>query len=218
MKPKARATPGRDAGSSDVAVIETATGKVLLKTKVKPGPGRLALTPDGVFLLVLNVTSGEVSVISTYNQKVVGVIKVGDMPTALVVSGNGKNAFVSNRMSNTISVIDIKSRQVVGTIKTGASPTGLALSPDEKKLYAACGRDNTITIYDTASLAKLEEAHLPDDVEFPGPLCLLPGGRRLLVSSHVNGNIGTLDVDTLQFHKLTPLGHPNNEVVWEPVP
>ena len=207
-----------ESAAGNIAIIETATGKVLLKTKVKPGPGRMAITPDGVFLLVLNVTSGEVSIISTYNQKVVSVIKVGNMPSSVAITSDGKLAYVTNRNSNTVSVIDVKQRQVAGTIKVGTAPGGIALSPDNLKLYVSCGRDNTITAYDTASLAKLNEVHLPREVEFPGALCMLPGGHQLLVASQQSGNIGIVDVDKMAFQKPTALGHPTNEIVWEPVP
>jgi len=205
-----------ESGAGDIAVVETATGKVLMKTKVKPGPGRMAVTPDGVFLLVVNVTSGEVSVISTYNQKVIGVIKVGELPTSLVVSKDSRYAYVSNRNSNTVSQIDIKQRTIAGTIKTGAGPTGLALNAD--KLYVACGRDNMITVYDTKTLTKLGEMRTPAELDFPGGICLLPGGDRLLVLSLQSGNVGVMDTGKLEFTKITSLGHPSNEAIWAPVP
>ena len=207
-----------ESAASDIAVIETATGKVLMKTKVHPGPGRCVLTNDGAFLLVLNVTSGEVTFLSTFNQKVTSILKVGDMPTAIVLSKDGARAYVSNRVSNTVSVIDLPHRQVVGTIKAGQSPTGLAVSPDDGKLYVASGRENSITVYDTKTLAKVSEAHLPSGVEFPGIICLLPGGHELLVSNQQSDVVAVLDTDKMEFSRQVALGHANHEVIWQPVP
>jgi YVTN family beta-propeller protein len=201
-----------------VACVETSTGKVLLKTKTHPGPGRMAITPDGVFVIVLNVTSGEVTIISTYNQQVVSTFRVGDMPTSVVISHDSKLAYVSNRLSNTVSVIDVPGHRVLNVIKTGAYPTGLALSPDSSKLYVSCARENTVTAYDTKNLAKLQEVHTPQEVEFPGFLCMLPGGQRMILCSQQSDAVAVLDTEQMQFEKSLSLGHANHEATWEPVP
>ncbi len=207
-----------ESAAGDIAVIETESGKVLLKTKVKSGPGRMAITPDGTFLIVLNVTAGELTVISTYNQKVVGCARVGDMPTALALSPDGKTAYVANRMSQSVSVVDIGKCQVTGTMKTGVSPSGIAVSPDGSKLYVAIGRENSISVFDTRALTKLHEVHLPSDMDFPGALCLLPDGHKLVITSQQTDLVGVLDVDKLEFVKQTPLGHATHEAVWVPAP
>jgi YVTN family beta-propeller protein len=209
-----------ESGANDVVVLETATGKPLVKTKVRPGPGKMAITPDGVFLVVLNVTSGQVSLISTYNQKVISTIKVGDMPTSLALAPDGKTAFVGNRISNTVSVIELEKHQVVGTIKCGQSPTGIGIGPDGSRLYVATGRDNTLTEYDTRSLAKLRELRLSSDTEFPGSLCMLPGGHKLLISSQGTDtdSLSLIDIDKFVTEKSFPLGHANNEAIWVPAP
>lgn len=207
-----------ESAANDVAVIETATGKVLLKTKVKPGPGRLALTRDGAFLVVLNVTSHEITIISTYNQRVISSVKVGDMPTALVISNDGKTVYVVNRMSSSVSVVDIAKHTVVGTIKTGLSPTAVAISADDSKLYVVAGRENSITEYDTRSLAKLREMHLPVDIEFPGSICLMPDGKRILVTGQQSDSVAVVNVDSFEIEKRTPVGHAHHEALWIPAP
>lgn len=201
-----------------VESVETASGKTLVKTKTRPEPGRMALTPDGTFLLVLNVSSGELTVMSTYNQQVVSTIRVGDMPTSIVISADGKLAYVSNRSSNTVAVVDIEHHKVINNIKTGQGPTGIALSPDNTKLYVASGRENTISIFDTKAFTKVNEVHAPSDLEFPGSLCLLPGGHTMLVCSPQTDVIGVFDTDKMEFERTVAIGHSNNEADWEPVP
>jgi YVTN family beta-propeller protein len=202
---------------SAVAVIETATGKVLLRTKVHSGPGRMAVTPDANFVVVLNAPSGEATIIATYNQQVVATVKVGAMPVSVAIAPDSKTAYISNRASNTVSVLDIARHAITGTIKTGSGPCGLVVTPDGKKLYVAIGRENLIVVYDTGSLVKLNEVHITD-CEFPGCICLLPDATRLLVASQQSDAVGVIDTNTLEFKKLAPLGHPINEAVWEPLP
>jgi YVTN family beta-propeller protein len=207
-----------ESAANDIAVVELETGKVLMRTKVHPGPGRIALTPDGIFLVVLNVTSGEVSIVSTYNQRVVSTLKVGDMPTALAISADSKHAYVTNRMSNTVSVIDVPKRQILHTLKVGQSPTAVALSPDGTKVYVAAGRDNTVTAYDTKTWHELRQVHLPVEIEFPGSLCMLPNGKRLLVSSQQGETLGIIDVDKMELERSANLGHAHHDAVWVPAP
>lgn len=207
-----------ESGASDIAVVELESGKVLIRTKVRPGPGRIALTPDGVFLVVLNVTSGEVSILSTYNQKVVSTLKVGDMPSAMTITADSKRAYVSSRMSDSVTVIDIASRKVLSTFKVGVAPTAVALSPDNLKLYVACGRENTVTAYDTKNNAQLGQVHLPAEIEFPGSLCVMPTGKDLLVFSQQGQVMGVIDTEKMELERKQDLGHAAHDAVWVAAP
>ena len=208
-----------ESGSADVAVVEVATGKVLLRTKVPPGPSRMAITPNGNTLLVLNVTTGQATFISTLNQKVMGTIQVGVNPSAVAVTPDGKTAFIACRGSNHIAVIDVAKRGVLAHIKTGTGPTGLAVSPDGSKLFAAIAKDNLISVFDISSSGvhkPLAEIKLPLDVDFPGPMSFLPGGKKLIVSSASTHNIGVLDTEKMAFECQPDLGHGSDEVLWAP--
>jgi DNA-binding beta-propeller fold protein YncE len=48
-----------ESGSSSIAVFEAKDDRLLVRTKVLSGPGRLAVTPNGSTLLVLNVPAGK---------------------------------------------------------------------------------------------------------------------------------------------------------------
>lgn len=203
-------------GTSEMAVIDTESGKVFSKSKVPIGPSRMAVTPDGAFVALLSVTAAELSVISTYNQRVIGSVKLGSGPTGIVIHPTEKIAYVSNRYSNTISVVDLTKRSVLSTIKTGTSPMGLAISNDGIRLYVAHGRDNTIIVYDTRTLQKLQEVKLPLDVDFPHTIALTPDGKHLVVSSQQTDTIGIMDTTTLEFVKQVQLGHTTQEIIWMP--
>jgi YVTN family beta-propeller protein len=207
-----------ESGSSDVAVVDLGAKKVLMRTKVHPGPGPMLMTPDGNYLLVLSVTSGELTIIATDSQKVAGTVRVGDMPTSVAVSHDCKLAYVANRISNTISIVDLAARRVINTIKCGQSPTAVLINSDDTKLYVAAGRDNTITEYDCASLASVHDLKFSSDMQFPGSLCMLPDGHHFIVISQGSDAMSEVDADTLQLQNHIALEHPNHQAVWEPVP
>jgi YVTN family beta-propeller protein len=206
-----------ESGTNDIAVIETATGKPLLRTKVAAGPSKITITPNGNVLLILNVPSGELTMLSTMNQKVIGVVKVGAMPNAITVSKNNQIAYVSNRMSNTVSVVDIIKHLAITTLPTGVGPTGIALNDDDTLLFVANAKDNTISVYNALTYKKLQDIKLPMDIDFPGALDLMPDGKRLIVSSESTEAIGILDTSKLEFTSQPVIGYPTDDIIWIPV-
>lgn len=207
-----------ESGSADIAVVEVDSSKVLLRTKVPPGPGRMAITPNGNTILVLNTITGQVTFISTLNQRVLGSIVVGANPTAVVISPDGKTAYVSCRGElNHIAVIDIAKRGILANIKTGNGPTGLAISADGGTLYNAIAKDNMIAVFDTATKASVKQIKLPLDIDFPGNIFLLPDGKKLIVSSATTTAFGVLNIETGEFECQPVIGHSSDEIICAPI-
>lgn len=206
-----------ESAANDVAVIETATGKVLLRTRVPAGPGKMAITPNGNTLIVLNVPANQVTFMSTLNQKMLGSVTVGGMPNALVVSKDGRYVYVSSRLTNTVSAIDIVKRQVLMKIETGAGPTGIALSNDGTKLYVAQARDNTIGAYDVATAKKISDVKLPLDVDFPSTLMMMPDSDKMIVSSQATDAVGIFNTTKMEFENQPVIGHNSDELIWVPL-
>jgi YVTN family beta-propeller protein len=111
-------------GDDAVEVFDMSSENLLAKTMLMRGddPQELALTPDGLSLLVVNGRSDTVSIIDTIALVEVSRIPVGRSPRSLVIDRTGRRAFVFNSLSDSISVIDIPYRQVMGTITTGPEP------------------------------------------------------------------------------------------------
>lgn len=206
-----------ESAANDIAVIETATGKVLLKTRVPAGPARMTITPNGNTLIVLNVPANQVTFMSTLNQKCLGSVTVGAMPNALVVSKDGRFVYVSSRLDNKVSVIDVVRRQILAKIETGAGPTGIALSNDGTKLFVAQAKDNTIGAYDLATNKKISDVKLPLDVDFPSTVMMMPDSDRLIVSSHATDAVGIFNTTKLEFENQPVIGHNSDELIWVPL-
>ncbi|HEY9784282.1 MAG TPA: beta-propeller fold lactonase family protein [Candidatus Obscuribacterales bacterium] len=206
-----------ESGTNTIAVLELPSGRNLLRTKVPAGPGRLALSPSGYHLLVLNVPAGLLTIINTMSQRVVASIPVGGMPSFVTISADSQRAYVSSRSSNTVSIIDLTKKQVVHTLQTGTGPTGLALSKKQDKLFVANAKDNSIWVFNLLTNQKVSEVKLPLDVDFPGELTLMPDGRRLLIASEATDAVGVLDVHKLEFESQPVIGLTTDEIIWMPV-
>ncbi len=207
-----------ESGSADVAIIEVDTARVLLRTKVGPGPAHMAITPNGNTILVLNSATGQVTFISTLNQKVLGVVTVGANPSSVVISPDGKTGYVSCRgTANRIAIIDIPRRGILANLKTGNGPTGLALSADGATLYNAVAKDNIIAVFDTASRSSVKQIKLPLDIDFPGNITLTPDGKKLIVSSATTTAFGVLDTVSGEFEAQPVINQTSDEIIWAPI-
>lgn len=205
-----------ESATNHVAVLELPSGRVLLRTKVPAGPGRLTVTPNGNNLLVLNATAGILTLLTTLNQRVVAQIPIGPTPGFMTVSKDSQYAYVASKGSNTVSVVDLTKRLVVSRLKTGTAPTGVALNGDQTKLFVANAKDNTIWVFDLKTGEKTEEVKLPMDLDFPGEISLTPDGERLLVSSEATDTLGILNVSSLKFEVQPIIGFTSDEIRWFP--
>jgi YVTN family beta-propeller protein len=205
-----------ESSTNHVAVLELPSGRLILRTKVPAGPGRLAVTPSGSHLLVLNSTAGILTMLNTANQRMVATIQIGPAPGFMTISKDSQFAYVASKGSNTVCVVDLIKKAVVQKLPTGTAPTGVALNSDQTKLFVANAKDNTIWVFDTKSYEKLEEVKLPIDVDFPGEIALMPDGERLLISSEATDTVGVLNTTTLKFDEQQILGFTSDEIRWFP--
>jgi DNA-binding beta-propeller fold protein YncE len=205
-----------ESSAGDVAVIETATHKILLRTKVAAGPGKIAITPNGLLVLVLHGPSGLLSILSTANQRLLTPVRVGNAPSSLVITSNSQIAYVANRASNSISVVDLDKKQAIGSLATGAGPTSLALSKDNLTLYVVNARENTLGVYDLKTRKKPNLLKLPPDIDFPSSITLSPGGKQLFITSEGTTSLAVFNTESQTFDKAIPVGCPSHQVLFIP--
>lgn len=104
------------------AVAEVATGAV---------PIRLAMHPDGQFVVSSNLGNGDLSVIDTATDTVVRTITVSGsrdaMQVTLAFSADGSRLYAAETGRNLIAEIDFASGKVLRRLATGEGGDGLAI-------------------------------------------------------------------------------------------
>jgi len=149
-------------GDDAVEVFDLNSEISLTKTMLRRGdePLDLALTPDGLTLLVVDNHSDTVSIIDTVAMVEVSRIPVGRSPRSLVIDKTGMKAFVFNSMSDNISVIDISYRQVMGTIATGPEPLWGQFNQAGDRLYVIHAAYPYLYVFNPASFAVVRREFL----------------------------------------------------------
>ena len=131
-----------------VSTLDTATNTVGPRITVGPGPGALAMTPDGRTLWVTLTGTAQHPVdqiipVSWPSRQVGRPVTVGTAPMAIAITPDDKEAVVANTgcgrvaSGDSVSVIDLRSNLVVATVRVGLGPVGIAVSPDGTTAWVA---------------------------------------------------------------------------------
>ena len=115
--------------AGEVAVFDTAAGKVVKRYKTGGNPTDLALDSAGEKLYVAGGNAqGKVYVIDLKAGHVTGEIDVGHTPSSVTVSPDGKILYVCNKFDNDVSVVDACSKKEISRIAVVRMPVASVIT------------------------------------------------------------------------------------------
>src|SRR6266568_6479882 len=177
-----------------IAVLDTATNRVLHTIAVPPGPHGLVMTPDGRKVYVSSDGASTVSVIDTATDRVVSSIDVGTNPHGLAISADGSRVLVSGWGSNRALVLDTATDRVIGEVPV-AQPHNGTLSRDGRTGWVASQQQGAMALVRLDLATWKEVARVPLD-KTPRGLELSPDGRRVFFTLAGVNAIQVLDTAT----------------------
>ncbi len=150
------------ATDDEVDAIDVATGSLLEQTRLSPGdrPRELALTADGLTLVVLNTGSNSVAIFDAIAMTRDERINVGSGPASVSIEPTGRRAFVFNTLSSSVSVIDLAGRRVSATVSTESSPVRGHFNRRGDRLYVTHERSPYMTVIDPRQVSIVDRARL----------------------------------------------------------
>jgi YVTN family beta-propeller protein len=157
----------------------------------------IALTRDGLTLLVVNPDSNSIAIVDLAAPGVTVEIPVGVKPRTVAIDHGRLRAFVANEGSNSITAVDLHTGKATGEIGAGVRPVGVAMSPDGRFLAVSEMGDDTVRFIDAGTLSTLSVTPLGDR---PYGLTFTPDGRHLLISHLLNGQVTILEVRPYRYH------------------
>ncbi|MGH8140120.1 MAG: beta-propeller fold lactonase family protein [Steroidobacteraceae bacterium] len=195
-----------DLAADGIAVIDTATLKLVKVLKAGTDPEQFDVSPDGRRLFISNEDAATVSVLDVASGALEATIPVGHEPEGARVTPNGRLILVTSEANNAIAVIDASSMKVVRTIAVGKRPRDAAFSPDSKIAYVTCEIDSSlyraaITVDEPATrLLQLRPEARPMGVVLDGT------GNRLYVSTGRGGTVAVVALDGPRLLAEIPVG------------
>ncbi|MFN0119409.1 MAG: beta-propeller fold lactonase family protein [Blastocatellia bacterium] len=198
---------------NEVAVVDTATWKVITNLDAGYRPTRVVLQADERYLWVGNDATDQsgVTVIDTVKLTVAAKLLTGAGHHDIALTPDDRFAFVTNQQSDTVTVIDVASLRKVKDLNTGRAPVNIAFSAQSQALYIPCEADGKITIIDTARQAVLK--HLETD---PGITAIrfAPGGRYGFVAQPGANVVSIFDAATNQRLQTIKVGKTPDQIAF----
>lgn len=149
--------------SSDVAVIDAATGKArsIPLTEMIGGAAALDLSPDGTTIAIVGRGKLRLLDLATGAAKADYVVHSGYGVTAVAFSADGKLIATAGTDSKAC-IVDAATGKILQTLKLSINGVAIALSQDGKTLYVST-TDQVLQSFDVASgtARTLVDVHLP---------------------------------------------------------
>jgi YVTN family beta-propeller protein len=166
--------------TGDVAVVDTATLKIVRRIPIGANPEFLRISPDGSKAFVTYEPSSS-----------------GGPP------GKEDDDDKAPKKPGHVAVIDLQQWVVVRSIVGAPETEGTEFSPDGKNVVVSNEGNDTLTVYDIASGSLLQSIDLHAYGHRPRGLKLFPNGRQYLVTMEDTDNFVVLDQD-FKFVKSMP--------------
>jgi YVTN family beta-propeller protein len=187
-----------------VAVVDTASNRVVRTIPVPKGPHGLVITPDGRKVYVSSDGASTVSVIDTATDRVVATIDVGPNPHGLALARDGKLVLVSAWGANQAVFIETAGDTIVGRVPVAQAHNG-ALSADGRVAFVGSQLQGATALVRIDVAAMRESGRVPLD-RTPRALDLTPDGQRLYFTVAGLAAVLVLDTATNAVVKEIPVG------------
>lgn len=182
----------KDMSGSGVAVVDTATRRVVRYLATGVQPFTLAVCPENRLWVPIH-SKGRVEVYHAADQSPDGQIIVPANPHAVAFSGRLKRAFTANHEANVVAVIDMTTDKVLKSVPVSRSPHSVAVSPDGGTVLAAGYDANTADLIDARTLRRTGPFRVgkqPQSVAFAGD------GRHAYVVNEGDDTVSVLNART----------------------
>jgi YVTN family beta-propeller protein len=143
----------KDMSGSAVAVLDTATRKVLRYLATGVQPFTLAVGPDDRLWVPIH-GMGRVEIYTAADQRPEGQVVVPPNPHAVAFSARYMRAFTANHESNAVSVIDMRTEKLLKSVPVSRSPHSVAVSPDGRFALVAGYEANTADLIDAKTMRR----------------------------------------------------------------
>jgi len=183
----------RDLKADGIAVVDTATQKVVKVLHAGSDPEQFALSHDGKRLFVANEDSATLSVVDVQKGTVVQRVPVGREPEGVALTPDGRWVLVTNESDNSVSIIDTGTLQLVKSVPVGKRPRDIAFTPDGRTAYVSGEFDASVYRMTLPQGEPVERVVELRKEARPMGIVLDSGRNRLYVSTGRGGTVAVID-------------------------
>jgi YVTN family beta-propeller protein len=179
--------------NSSAGTISTINGQsntVIANFSAPSPPETLAISADGAYLYLNNITAASVIQAATGNV----VAEVSFYPDEIgnvALSPDGRSLWVSLTQSAQVAVIDLETDTVIAYVGVGLRPWGIAFNPTGTTAVVANTNSNSVTVIDTATLTVVTT--VATGIQTTG-VAVSPGGTLVYATNLADGTVSVIDL------------------------
>jgi YVTN family beta-propeller protein len=181
-----------------VAVIDTASNKLLRTVGVGAGLHNITFTADGAFAYVTNSAADTVTAINTATLAKIADIPTGKTPVPAAYSAASRLIYVASLNGGNVTAIDPATQKVAATIPVARGVVALAFEPRGRYGFAVNQLDSNVTVFDAATnriVGGTSVVKSPDQVTFTS--------RYAYVRGTASEKFSLIDLDSVGKAKVT---------------
>lgn len=187
-----------DKSADGIAVLDSASLRVLRKLSVGSDPEQFALSRDGQALFVSNEDEAAASCWEVDSGREVFRAAVSDEPEGVAVHPQRDDVYVTCEERGEVFVLDARSGAVRAKLNVGGRPRTIAFSPDGTRAYIPIEGKTEVAVIDTANHRALKPVPLEGKGIMPMGSVVSPDGRELYVTTGRGNTVVVIDTTTNQ--------------------
>ncbi len=178
--------------SADVAVIDTATDRVVARVSVGNVPHQVVVSAALNRLVASNTADNTISIVDLGTLAVVATVALDTEPEHMAIGADGGLLAVGNIGAGTVSLVSLTENREVARIDGLFEPHNLTFSPDGALLYVANLGADHVSVIDVAARRVVDEIVVAE----PRAFAATAGGRSgpfqgiINVTATLDGGLG----------------------------
>jgi YVTN family beta-propeller protein len=196
----------RDLKADGIAVVDTATRKVMQVLHAGSDPEQFALSRDGKRLFVANEDAATLSVVDVAGGAVAQRVPVGREPEGVAVTPDGRWVLITNESDNSVSIIDTGTLEIVKSVQVGKRPRDIAFTADGRTAYVSGEFDASVYRMTVPQGAPVERVLELRKEARPMGVVLDSKRGRLYVTTGRGGTVAVIDSASHKLLAEVPVG------------
>ena len=179
-----------NSNAGTISTLNGQTSTVISNFYAASPPEVLAVSTDGAYLYVENISS--VSVIQIASGQGLGTVDFPDDEIgSLALTPDGQSLWVSLTQSNRVAIIDLATVTVSGYVTVGTRPWGIAFNPTGTTALVANTSSNNVTVIDTALLTVVTTVATGNQTT---GVAVSPNGTLAYATNLTDGTVSIIDL------------------------
>jgi PQQ-dependent catabolism-associated beta-propeller protein len=179
--------------TSEVTVLDGATGRIEGHLATGPRPRGVELSPDRRTLYVAASNANRIEAWDVAGRRRLRLYASGSDPERFAISPDGRTAYVANEDNSSVSFLDLATGRITREVSVGPEPEGIGVSPDGRLVVATSEVANLAHFIDTGSGKLLDSLPVGTRPRF---VLFMRSGKEVWVSSEQRGTISIFDAAT----------------------